>query len=1049
MSFNITDVLNSIALISNPSDEKMMKVGEEQLKKCIQANVGQFTLNLLSILQSVDGSITPQLKMTTAIYFKNFVKSQWELIPYGEFQQLVKEHVITLSLNSGNALSTSVTRQLREVIRLILGIEYIDAWPDYLSKVTTSIEASVRQGDYGALNNSLKLLRIVTKRYQTDLHSNEMNKDIYITIHATQKLVLELLHGLKQTLNPANANLLFPPLLRTAKIFLDINTYDLPEYFENHMKSWAADVIDILNLRRNTSNNGNNNADADDDDDDDDEQPIPRIQKVACEIATVFAERYDEEFAEFVPTFLNSVWQLLCSLSARGRDDALAVAGMRFLSAVAGSANHGRLADPAVLRSVCTSVIVPSMSKRADEIELFEDDPRGYIRRDVEGSNAYTRRKAAHDLVVALRKVHNQEITGIIAAAVKTLVGATTDALARGDAEGAWRAKDAAISLLTSVAVNASTGAQGVTELNPLVPVADFFRTQILPEFEAQGVRASAAIVRADCIKFATLFRRFLALSADDANGLLALFVRSLGDESVVVRTYAATGIERLLAIRDTTSNANGTTTTTTTSALRFNRDFLLSQGSNGVQTLIVGLFGCLGGGATVSGGDSDLIEENEYVMKAILRVLTVLKEAAAPYSSDLFGKLIESLRAVAKNPRNPAYNHYLFEAIAVLARSLITAQAAAHPIVESLVLPVLSDILEADVVDFFPYVFQLYALLIDSAPPGSLAGTGSASAGTYVALLRKLLLPVLWDRSGLISAQSRLIQAYIRSAPERLVKESLVEPLLGLCQHLLGALASAQDGYSILIALMAALPVDVMAPYMPNVLRMCFVSLQKHKAARAHRPFVLFMCKMFLVYGFDRVATWADAVQPGVLAGLFTSEFVPHLPTFLKTKEKMFALAALIVLCCVPQNLTAAAAAAAAGSSSPYAQAWAKLVNVAFTMIAGSLDTKRLLEGEDAGNGGEDDDVIDNVSGVGTSFAQLSSTASYGERFEEGLLERNKLPMTFAEVKKTFLFGIHNVSQNNPGKLAPLIQSELSQDNAKILQGLFADAGVPTPYIY
>lgn len=1040
MSFTITDVINSISLISNPSDEKMMKIGENQLKECIKANVGQFTLHLLTILQSTESGCTPQIKMTTAIYFKNFVKSQWELIPYGEFQELVKEHVITLSLNN---TSPSVTRQFREIIRLILGIEYIDQWPSYLPRVVSAIENSVRNSDYFSLENSLKLLRIVTKRYQTDLHSNEMNKDIFTTIHATQKLILELLHGLKQSLTSQNAKMLLPCLLRATKIFLDINSYDLPAYFEDHMTSWTSDLIDILKLRPSptVTENAPGGDDDDDDDVDEEEGPVQRLQKVTCEISAVFAERYDEEFSAYVPTFLDAIWQLLTGLKTSQKYDSLAVVGMRFLAAVAGSVNHNRLADPAVLQSVCGSVIVPSMRRRADDTELFEDDPRGYIRRDVEGSNMYTRRKAAHDLVVALRRAHNNDVTGIIAGAVKTLIANTNECIARNEPENAWKYKDAAISLLTSVAVNASTASQGATELNPLVPITDFFRAQILPEFEKQPLTSSitssiaSSIVRADCVKFATLFRRFLAASAEDAKGLLGLFVRSLGDPNVIVRTYAAIGVERMLAIKD----AGG---------LRYSRDFLLAPNTipgGGIQALIVGLFNCLtnnnnnsGGG----GGDSELIEENEYVMKAILRVLAVLKEAAAPYSADLFAKLIESLRTVSKNPRNPAYNHYLFESIAILARSLITAQSAAHPVVEKLVLPVLSDILAADVIDFFPYVFQLYALLVDSAPAGSL--TSSVTSSTYIALVKKLLLPAAWDRSGVISAQSRLIQAYVRSAPECLVREHLVEALLGLCQHLLGAVATSLDGYNILISLMAALPVDVMSPYMPNVLRMCFMSLQKHKSsARVHRPFVLFMCKMFLIYGFDRVAAWGDTVQQNVLAGLFTSEFVPYLPTVSRSRDKAFALAALIVLCCMSQNMIA--------NSQVYAQAWAKLVNVAFTIVGASLDTKKILENENDSVTGDDIDVIDNVmvAGVGTTYAQLSSTASYAERFDDMLFGRNKLPTSFVELKKTFLFGVHSVSQANPGKLGGLVQSELSQDNAKIVQGLFAEAGVPTPYIY
>ena len=43
--------------------------------------------------------------------------------------------------------------------------------------------------------------------------------------------------------------------------------------------------------------------------------------------------------------------------------------------------------------------------------ELFEDNPQEYIRRDVEGSDVDTRRRAACDLVKALSRLFEQRIT--------------------------------------------------------------------------------------------------------------------------------------------------------------------------------------------------------------------------------------------------------------------------------------------------------------------------------------------------------------------------------------------------------------------------------------------------------------------------------------------------------------------------------------------------------------------------------------------------------------------------------------------------------------
>ncbi len=55
----------------------------------------------------------------------------------------------------------------------------------------------------------------------------------------------------------------------------------------------------------------------------------------------------------------------------------------------------------------------------ASDEELFEDNPDEYIRRDIEGSDVDTRRRAACDLVKVLTKYFEQEIKEIFVTYVK------------------------------------------------------------------------------------------------------------------------------------------------------------------------------------------------------------------------------------------------------------------------------------------------------------------------------------------------------------------------------------------------------------------------------------------------------------------------------------------------------------------------------------------------------------------------------------------------------------------------------------------------------
>lgn len=95
---------------------------------------------------------------------------------------------------------------------------------------------------------------------------------------------------------------------------------------------------------------------------------------------------------------------------------------MQFLSSVA-ERNHNRnlFENNDVLSGICEKVIIPNMEFRGSsdlfsyglliikiahflesDQELFEDNPEEYTRKDIEGSDIDTRRRAACDLVNTL-----------------------------------------------------------------------------------------------------------------------------------------------------------------------------------------------------------------------------------------------------------------------------------------------------------------------------------------------------------------------------------------------------------------------------------------------------------------------------------------------------------------------------------------------------------------------------------------------------------------------------------------------------------------------
>ena len=58
--------------------------------------------------------------------------------------------------------------------------------------------------------------------------------------------------------------------------------------------------------------------------------------------------------------------------------------------------------------------------------------------------------------------------------------------------------------------------------------------------------------------------------------------------------------------------------------------------------------------------------EDNEYVMKAIMRSFAILQDNVLPHLTKLLPKLTDKLVIIAKNPSRPNFNHYLFETLSL-----------------------------------------------------------------------------------------------------------------------------------------------------------------------------------------------------------------------------------------------------------------------------------------------------------------------------------------------------------------------------------------------
>jgi exportin-2 (importin alpha re-exporter) len=304
-----------------------------------------------------------------------------------------------------------------------------------------------------------------------------------------------------------------------------------------------------------------------------------------------------------------------------------------------------------------------------------------------------------------------------------------------------------------------------VGELNPNVSIMEIFNSHVLPEVHDNDVNARP-IVKADAIKMICVFRSHL--QAPFLLALLPHVIRHLNSSHVVIQTYATMCIEKFLTVKDRSPSG--------VMVQRITKEHL----SPSLQHLFSGLFKVL---------ENDDLPENDYAMKCVMRVLSILGPDIGPVTPLVLQHLTGALERVCKSPVNPHFNHYLFECLAVLIRSCCAtpdAASAACPQFETLLFPPFQSVLSQDVAELTPYVFQILAQLLSVRP-----GVQTGLSVPYRALFPPLLSPVLWEKKGNVPALTDLFRAYVMKGMSEIVSGNHLPGVLGVFQKLLASKVS------------------------------------------------------------------------------------------------------------------------------------------------------------------------------------------------------------------------------------------------------------------
>jgi exportin-2 (importin alpha re-exporter) len=545
------------------------------------------------------------------------------------------------------------------------------------------------------------------------------------------------------------------------------------------------------------------------------------------------------------------------------------------------------------------------------------------------------------------------------------------------------------MSLVSALAVSASSAAGGVRVINPGVPIDDFFSSFVLPQLQQPPPSADIGpqIMLADCLKFASTFRQSLPAAA-----LLPLFAQHLASASShVVQVYAANAIEKYLLL-------GGSATAALDAQL--------------YQTVLAG---CL---RVLLQGETREQQEDLYAMRCLLRLVlaTPDRSIVTANAEQLVSGLLTKLSAVAANPSNPGFTHYLFECLAATVSALTTANKESAGVLEAGLFPHFQSILSNDVVELVPYSFQVLAMLLEC---------NESVSPAYASLLAPLLTPDLWSRDYNVPALVRLVGAYCRTDPSLMTPH--VESLLGIFAQLIKSKKTDHEGFLLLESMVSQLPWSSFEGYLSQLFSIIFARLTAAKTAKFVKSFVIFLALLLGKHEADAVVAKIDALQANMFGMVLTSCWLPNVNKVRgKIERKMLAIGSIRLLTQCPSIL------------SQYGDTWLALLNALVALF--ELPAAKEDEGEAAADAAAEAilarlaDDNDGTSYTPTFNKLRCAVAASVDPFAE--VDGSTLPSLLARQLASF---------GSAGQVGPALR-QLPAEVQQALSRYFQQAGVAMP---
>ncbi|KZT18357.1 importin alpha re-exporter [Neolentinus lepideus HHB14362 ss-1] len=853
-------MLDLTALFLSSLDPSSGKLAKQSLHSLSQ-QLGFFP-HLLTLI------ITPTqdrpARLAASVYLKNVVKNRWDddtnPIPPA-YQAAIRTGIVPAIISLSSPTDKAMRAQLLETAAVIAAFDFPEKLSDLMDTFVTSLSGS----DYMVNLAILETAHTVFFPWRSKTRTDEL----YLSINYVFARFLEPFLAffrcsaalLISSPSPASQTLA-ASMVEATKIFYDLTSLAMPpaikdahaEFFKPE-EGWFTRfmVWNPAELRG---------------DQDDHTPSLPdQLKMTTMELVELYLHKYPEMLVETktVEAIVQIVWDVLGSGVLQGaRDDAFVSQSLHFISTVIRSDMYKHVfRSRETISNLIQSVVIPNIQLREYELEQFEDHPLMFVRQDLAipgtGDTA-TRRQAAADVVRALvasgAEVETTEVVGAW--------------IARGlaeyekDRDGVgWKAKDSAVYLMGAVAAKAATTQHGVTATNELVDVVEFFSNNVFQDLQVPRSNIHP-VLQVDVMKF--LYAFHAQLSKEQLLTVLPLLQQYLKSENTVCYTYAAIAIERILCVR------RGTELLFACADIRDFAPNLLDLLLSKIE----------------SGGSTQKVAENEYLMQCVMRVIVAARQTLMPVYQQVLSRLMNILGIISQSPSNPSFDWYIFESTSALIRFVVAGNPNTLAVFEQTLFGPITVILQQDVEQYIPYVFQLLAQMLTVHTVGAPTG--------YRGLLQFLVQPPVWGDKCNVPGLVKLLKAFLAKDTAYMVESGSYMSVMAVVHRLISSRNNYTWGFKLLEGVIVNIPGSTMKQCFRPLIMELLNRMQTNKTDK-----YIYHFTRFFIYGFamqidnmnpDLIIGTVEEVQQGLWTNVLKNIILPQVPKMPPRDRKLIAVA-------------------------------------------------------------------------------------------------------------------------------------------------------------